>query len=305
MHFETPVLFIIFNRPDTTVKVFERIKEIKPKRLFVAADGPRDGREGEKEKCELVRKIVLDGIDWECDLQLKFSETNLGCGRATSSAMLWFFENAGEGIVLEDDTIPDPTFFNFCKELLAWYRNDDDIKMIGGNNLQNGHIRSDGSYYFSNITHSWGYASWWRVWKDYDFYLENINDDIFEQLIQERFHTKAEKEYWRDIYKNLRAGKYEAWDYQFLFTMWLKNGMCIIPNKNLVTNIGFGEDATHTKSTDDPAANRPLASIHKIVHPSEKKISYKADRFLFNNYFKGENNWRRRLRKALHILKNN
>ena len=168
MAFDVPILFIVFNRPDTTAIVFQKIREIKPRKLFLAADGPRPSREGEKERCDAVRKIITEGVDWDCDVQLKFSDINLGCGRAESSAMLWFFESVGEGIVIEDDTLPDTSFFYFCKELLAYYRNDETVRMIGGNNFQGGKKRGDGSYYFSKLTHSWGYASWWRAWKDYD-----------------------------------------------------------------------------------------------------------------------------------------
>jgi len=303
MAFDVPILFIVFNRPDTTVKVFERIREQKPQQLFVAADGPRTSREGEKEKCEAVRKLIMDGIDWDCKVQTKFSDVNLGCGTAESSAMIWFFKAIGEGIVLEDDTLPDPTFFTFCKELLSYYRNDESIRMIGGNNFQNGQQRGDGSYYFSNITHSWGYASWWRAWADYDFELTSISENDLKRITERVFQSQDEKDYWITIYQKLKSKVYDTWDFQFLFKMWQKGGKCIIPNKNIVTNIGFGNNATHTTNADDDGANRPLGQIQFIAHPKALEISYEADRYFFKSYLQGTSSWKRRIRKLISILK--
>jgi len=300
--FDVPVLFIVFNRPDTTELVFQRIREMRPAKLFVAADGPRKLKHGEKEKCDAVRKLIVEGVDWPCDLQLKFSDINLGCGEAESSAMLWFFEAVGEGIVIEDDTLPDKSFFYYCKELLETYRNDDTVRMIGGNNFQKGRVRGDGSYYFSNYTHSWGYASWWSAWEDYDFTLEKIDDDGFKSLLDQQFEDSDEREYWRGVYKDFRAGKCDTWDYQFLFTMWKKQARTIIPNTNLVTNIGFGKEATHTLNVDDPLANNPLGSINKIVHPRSQEISFEADRFFFKKYVKPVSKWKGRFRKVMRML---
>ena len=301
--FDVPILYIVFNRPDTTAIVFERIREMQPARLFVAADGPRTSKEGEKEKCEAVRKIITEGVDWDCDVQIKFSDVNLGCGKAESSAMLWFFQAVGEGIVIEDDTLPDPTFFNYCKELLAYYRNDESVRMIGGNNFQNGKKRGYGSYYFSNITHSWGYASWWRAWKDYDFGLNTFNEISIKKLIEKKFSKPDERNYWMNIYYKMLAGVYDTWDFQFLFKMWETDSRCIIPNENLVTNIGFGNNATHTTNKEDPAANRPLGQIHEIIHPPNKDVSHEADRYFFKKILLQDNQWERRIKKVLSILK--
>lgn len=300
--FDVPVLFIVFNRPDTTEIVFQRIREMRPAKLFVAADGPRKLKHGEKEKCEAVRKLIVDGVDWPCDLQVKFSDINLGCGEAESSAMLWFFEAVGEGIVIEDDTLPDKSFFYYCKELLETYRNDDTVRMIGGDNFQKGKVWGDGSYYFSNYIHSWGYASWWRAWKDYDFTLDNIDDAEFNSLLDQQFNDPAEKSYWWGVYKAFRDGKCDTWDFQFLFTMWKKRGRSIIPNTNLVTNIGFGNNATHTTNVNDPLANNPVGSINKIIHPVSKSIASEADRFVFKNILKPVPKWKRRLKRVIRKL---
>ncbi len=300
--FDIPILFIVFNRPDTTAIVFQRIREIRPVKLFVAADGPRPTKEGETERCQVVRKIITKGIDWDCDVQFKFSDVNLGCGKAESSAMLWFFEIVGEGIVIEDDTLPDTSFFSYCKEMLAYYRNDESISMIGGNNFQNGKKRGDGSYYFSNMTHSWGYASWWRAWKDYDYSLATFDELKIKQIIERKFYKVDERHYWMKVYHNMLVGVYDTWDFQFLFKMWEKDTMCIIPNENLVTNIGFGNNATHTINADDPLANNSLGSINKIIHPLSKEISFEADRFFFKNYMKPVTKWRRRFRRVINLF---
>jgi len=302
MTFDVPILFIVFNRPDTTAIVFECIREIKPQKLFVAADGPRASKEGEKEKCEAVRKLILSGIDWECDVQTKFSDVNLGCGLAESSAMLWFFNAIGEGIVLEDDTLPDPSFFNYCRELLNHFRNDPDIFLISGNNFQKGKQRGDGSYYFSNYAGTWGYASWKRAWEGYDFSLKSIDRKLFENLLDEQFSKEDEKKTWRVIYENFHAGKYDTWDFQFLFNRWRRKGRGVAPNVNLITNIGFGNNATHTTNADDPLANIPLGSLNKIIHPTSKTTCEKADRYQYKKFIKGETNWERRIRKVVKII---
>lgn len=299
MSFDTPILFLVFNRPDTTAKVFEKIREIKPARLFVAADGPRPGKEGEAAKCGEVRKLILDGIDWTCDVKTLFRDSNMGCGRAVSEASKWFFNSAGEGIVLEDDTLPDSSFFKYCKDLLAYYRNDESIKMIGGCNFQKGKIRGDGSYYFSDYIHGWGYASWQRAWKNYDFKLDQFTEESFELLLEKKIPDNIEREYWKKIYRDILDKKYDTWDFQFLFSMWQENAKSIIPNKNLVTNIGFGNNATHTAHSNDPAANIPLSSLHKIVHPSSSKVNSLADRYFFSVFMKPKSKWERRLKRIL------
>ena len=168
MRFDVPILFLVYNRPDTTATVFEEIRKQKPKQLFVAADGPRTDMPGDAEKCKNTRELVMNGIDWECETKTLFRDNNLGCGLAVSNAITWFFKNVEEGIILEDGTLPDQSFFTYCKVLLEKYRYDDKLKMISGNNFQQGKWRGDGSYYFSAYSHIWGWASWRRTWKEYD-----------------------------------------------------------------------------------------------------------------------------------------
>ena len=161
--FETPILFITFNRPDTTKRVFEAIKKIKPKKLFISADGPRENKVGEKQKCLTVRSI-FDNIDWDCEVKTLFQEKNLGCKIAATTAVTWFFQSVEEGIIIEDDCLPNKSFFLFCQKMLATYRKHEAIMHISGTNFQFGNKRGEASYYFSRCIHMWGWATWRRAW---------------------------------------------------------------------------------------------------------------------------------------------
>jgi len=205
----TPVLFLIFNRPNTTQKVFNAIRQAKPKQLFVAADGPRKGKEGEKEKYEQAREII-EQVDWNCEVRTLFREKNLGCKIAASSAIDWFFENVDEGIILEDDCLPSQSFFRFCQELLEYYRDDTRIMMISGNNFQFGKVRGEGSYYFSKYAHVWGWATWRRAWKHYDVNMKNFEDFLKSNQIINIFKIKQQQKYWMKILQLVYDYKIDA-----------------------------------------------------------------------------------------------
>lgn len=273
---KSAVLFIIFNRPDTTHTVFERIKAVRPPRLYIAADGPRTNRPDEAVLCEQAREIV-DLIDWPCEAKSLFRDANLGCKEAVSSAVNWFFEHEEEGIILEDDCLPGISFFQFCDELLKRYRDDKNIRHISGGNFQHGKTWGDASYYFSNLTHVWGWASWKRVWKDYDKELSAYTEVDAQQTLTELFNDPVVVAKWLNIFKELKAGKVDTWDYQYAFLNFFKNGLSIIPNVNLISNIGFGGAATHTTNTNNPWANIPLAEIGEITHPLNFEPQKQAD----------------------------
>jgi hypothetical protein len=283
MAFDVPILLLVFNRPNTTEKVFSKIKEIQPGKLFIAADGPRGGIEGEKEKCDAVRKLILEGIDWPCELKILFRDQNLGCGLAVSGAISWFFEHVEEGIILEDDTLPDLSFFSFCKELLAKYRFHDRIKMISGNNFQKGKWRGDGSYYFSAYSHIWGWATWRRAWQQYDFSLKELDDNSIDDCMRKYFKENSVLEYWKKTFQLVKRGMINTWDYQLLFSIWKDDGVSIIPNMNLVSNIGFGQFSTHTLYENDKASNIHLSSIKEIIHTEKIVIDKNADGYHFKN----------------------
>ena len=285
MKFQVPVLFLVFNRPDTTEKVFQRIREMKPAKLFIAADGLRPGKAGDKEKCEEVRDLILKGIDWRCEVKTLFRNSNLGCGHAVSGAINWFFENVEEGIIIEDDTLPDLSFFNFCRELLEKYRHDKKVKMISGNNFQNGNWRGDGSYYFSAYSHIWGWATWRRAWKEYDFALSKQNDATLLKALDHYFSDNNIKGHWMEVFHRVKTGMIDTWDLQLLFCIWDKRGVNIIPNINLVTNIGFGNSATHTANRKDKLAGIPYSAIEKTTHPKDISINKEADAFTFYEFY--------------------
>ncbi|PTQ99282.1 hypothetical protein C8P68_10298 [Mucilaginibacter yixingensis] len=264
---QSAVLFVVFNRPDTTRRVFEEIRQAQPPRLYIAADGPRKDREGEEERCMEARQIA-QAIDWPCQVFTLFRATNMGCKDAVSSAVTWFFENEEEGIILEDDCLPDNSFFHFCDTLLALYRTDTRVSIISGCNLQYGQKYGTATYYFSNLTHIWGWASWRRVWKDYDKELARYDTEQVKLALPKIFAEPLVNETWLHIFKELKAGKIDTWDYQLTFLDFFNNRLSIIPNQNLICNIGFGEGATHTLSAENPNSNIPLQPLTgAITHP--------------------------------------
>lgn len=281
--FETPILFLIFNRPDTTQRVFEMIKKLRPKQLFVAADGARSDRHGEREKCEVTRAII-NQINWECELKLLFREENLGCGKAVSTAISWFFENVEMGIILEDDCLPHYDFFKFCEELLLRYKNNPRVMHIGSTNYQDGNKRGDGSYYFSTNTEIWGWATWKRTWDKYIFSLSSLSKKTIIDTVKSTPIGEDERKYWISIFLHMKDHPIDTWDYQYVFTIMRNNGLCILPNKNLVSNIGFQNGGTHTTSIDSKYANRQVFPIFPITHPSSIVLDEDADKYYFYNY---------------------
>ena len=262
----TPVLFLIFNRPDTTWKVFEVIRRVKPQKLFVAADGPRTEEPDEVKKCLEAREIATE-IDWDCELKTLFRNQNLGCKVAVSSAIAWFFDHVEEGIILEDDCLPHPTFFRFCEELLARYKNDTRIMTISGDNFQFGKQRIRNSYYFSRYPHVWGWATWRRTWQKYDAGIKLWPTIQNGGWLRDILQNRKTEEYWYDIFDNVYNNIYDTWDYQLVFSCLINNGLNIVSNINLITNIGFGCNATHTIKKNK-LSEIPFAKMNfPLVHP--------------------------------------
>ena len=276
---DVPVLFLIFNRPDTTKQVFEAIREAKPRRLYVMADGPRLSREGEEERCLQTRKII-DQVDWKCKVETQFFDKNLGCQKILSSSRDWFFEHEEMGVILEDDCLPAPSFFSFCSELLERYKNDTRIMMISGNNFQDGQVRGEASYYFSRLSNTWGSATWRRAWKLMDLEMSLVEDFRKPSIIDDIFLDENIALAWRLAFAYTRFKKVSSWAYPWFFSMLVQNGLSIVPNKNLVKNIGFGEGSTHTTNLDSKFANLPLEQLeHDLIHPKAVFPNQKADRY--------------------------
>jgi hypothetical protein len=280
----SPVLFLTFNRLDTTKKVFEVVKQAKPPKLYLASDGARVNKSGEKEVVESVRNFLLNNIDWQCEVKTLFREHNLGCGKAVSSAINWFFENEEMGIILEDDCLPSISFFRFCDELLMRYKDDQRIMHISGDNFQDGISRGDGSYYFSQISHVWGWAAWRRAWKLYDFEMKSLNNFINYKVYKNIWKQNKVQKYWLKQFKNVSLGKIDTWDYQWNYCLIVNNGLSILPNENLVENIGFNSEATHTSNSKlkIPSANEIK---FPLTHPQFFVPDLEADTYTFNKHY--------------------
>lgn len=275
---QTPVLFLVFNRLDTTQRVFEQIKKAKPPRLYIGADGARDTKEGELAKVEEIRQYILNNIDWECEVKTLFRDKNLGCKKAVSSAITWFFEHEPQGIILEDDCLPVQSFFWFCEEMLNHYKDDKRVWHISGDNFQNGVKRGDGSYYFSRYPHIWGWATWADRWQEYDVDLKSLEEFGNQNMIVDIFDNPSEQRFWLQTFKEVKEGKIDTWDYQWSYCSFVNNGLCILPNVNMISNIGFGENATHTHDLESEMANIESKEIDfPIVHPTFKVANKIAD----------------------------
>lgn len=296
--FDTPILFLVFNRPETTSIVFNEIKKIKPSKLYIAADGPRDFVPNEIAKCNEVKEIV-NQIDWPCEINTLFREKNLGCKMAVSVAITWFFDQVDSGIILEDDCLPDLSFFDYCSQLLLKYENYDEVMLIGGNNFHKDPPDISASYYFSNYSHIWGWASWKRAWKNYDLdisdYSEVLNDTYYDTF----FQSKNEKKYWLNVFENVAKGKINTWDYQWTYAIWKNRGKSITPVVNLIKNIGLEGSSTHLFIRDSFRDDLKLSKMtFPIEHPSPE-INKNLDRETFNNVFN------KSFKRALRLFKEN
>jgi hypothetical protein len=263
--------------------VFQRIRELQPRYLFVSADGPRIQKENEIERCNAARKII-EKVDWVCEVKTHYSDVNLGCKVGVSSGIDWFFDQVEEGIILEDDCLPDRTFFQFCSGMLEHYRHNDRVMHIGGTNFQDGKIRGTGSYYFSSIPHIWGWATWRRAWKNYDVSISSFPALLKNSEFERLFTDERIRKYWLKNFDLVHSKRKDTWDIQWVYAVSINQGLSIIPNINLVSNIGFEEGATHTFNKSDPLANRSAESLNSIVHPSAVVPDRQADAYTFKKY---------------------
>ena len=282
-----PVLFMVFNRPNETQRVFEAIRAARPKFLYVASDGPRTSVDGENSTVKLVRRIAT-AVDWECSVSTLFREENLGCKLAVAEALDWFFENEPMGIVLEDDCLPSPEFFPFCSALLDRFKDNDDVWTISGSNFLQGQSVGSGSYYFSKYNHVWGWASWSRAWKKRDleisFWDDFVNTEDWSLLMADN----VERKYWQKLIANVIDKKVDTWDYAWTASAWKHNAIHITAAVNLVSNIGFGAGATHTKRKIKNVSELEHHKIFPISHNNLIKVNKWADQFIFDNVYEGK-----------------
>jgi len=276
-----PVLFIVYNRLDNTKLVFNSIKNAQPPRLYIASDGPKLTKLNDNVKVENVRNYLLSNIDWDCKVITLFRNNNLGCGLAVSGAINWFFEHEEDGIILEDDCLPNSSFYKFCEILLDKYKYTETIKHICGNNFQ---LKNSNkySYYFSIYTHVWGWATWKRAWKSYDFKMhEYLNFRNTPTFISKVPITMLDSVYY---------GSVDTWDVQWFFTNIKENGLSIIPNFNLIKNIGFSIDATHTHTSPAYMKNLKYGEIQfPLNHPEIISANGDFDNYTFNHIFNKNN----------------
>ncbi len=301
----TPLLLLLFNRPIETSLLFEKLQKIKPKKIYISQDGPRKNNNQDESLCNEVRKIVNEK-KWDYEIIEKINTKNLGCRKAVSEGIDWFFENESRGIILEDDCIPSRSFFMFSEEMLKKYENDNEIYLISGSNFQKNKIIGDGDYYFSKYAHCWGWSTWRRAWKKYDKDLKFWNNWKKTKEWRNFHKNKFERKYWMKIFNNVEKNNIDSWAYVWLASVWYNNGLTITPNYNLIQNIGFNVNATSTISSNrDYNLDKEQNMNFPIKDPSKKSININADEFVFKNHFNGIYNfWPWRILYILKILLN-
>ncbi|MDA9962739.1 hypothetical protein N9D63_07620 [Opitutales bacterium] len=265
----TPIAFIVYKRPDTTRRVFETIRQARPPRLYLIADGPKSP--DLKSKCREVRQIVESGIDWNCELNRIYSDKNLGCARRVQTGLDLVFEQEDQAIILEDDTLPDPSFFTFCEELLFRYKYTESVFHIAGMNMFPQLFTGENSYCFTSIANMWGWATWSRAWKHYDLQMPDWNNENKKQFLSKWCLTRSLQKDMGSMF-DLHCDNDDpwTWDYQWFYACWRNNGLAVISSRNIVSNIGIGPDATHTV-TDSPVDLYPdklQSQSFPLIHPN-------------------------------------
>ena len=284
---KSPVLFIVFNRPETTRKVFQAIRGARPPKLYIAADGPRVERPDEARRCAEVRRIA-ELVDWPCEIHRLFRDENVGCKLGVAGAVSWFFSQETEGIILVDDVLPVATFFDFCDEMLLKYRDDLRVAMVSGCNLVSNHFEGRESYFFSRYNNIWGWASWRRAWQHFDVAMSawpawRDENGLASVSGGNAFFVA----YWKRAFDAAHGGSVDAWSYSWLLSTWRSGGLAILPALNQITNIGFGHDATHTNG-DPPkyiSSSRPQPLSFPLVHPTVIAADARADSFIGSRIF--------------------
>ena len=278
---QTPVVLIIFNRPELTGLVLNAIAEARPQKLLVVADGPRRDRPGDLEACEAAR-AVIDRVNWDCEVIKNYSDVNLGCGRRPATGISWAFELAEEVIILEDDCIPHPSFFRFCEELLERYRDDERVMHIGGSNVRREAVPTPDSYFFSQFNIAAGsWATWRRAWRHFDASVKLWPQLRDTSWLADRVEDERAVRYWAREFEAAyeREGNVSYWDHQWTFACWANTGLSILPRTNLASNVGWGPDATHMSWENDPTLNVPVSEMtFPLAHPRNVLQRREADR---------------------------
>lgn len=277
-----PVLIIAYRRADTTRKVLESVRRARPRSLYLACNAPHPDRPAELAQCKEVRSL-FDELDWQCDQHRLFRDEHLCAKDSISSAISWFFEHETQGIILEDDCVPSPSFFQFCDELLQRFSDDQRVGMISGDNFQFGRLRGNASYYFSRYCHIWGWATWRDRWATYDPDMHLW--PAYRQRLLRELENPLQRAYWGTIFDLTHAGAIDTWDYQWLFSNWINHRVSVMPQANMVSNIGFGEQAHHTKKLTRAANVASQSLSFPLIHPDVLLPDRDADRYTFNDHY--------------------
>ena len=279
--FNVPILFIIFNRPEVTKLVFKQIQKLKPDILYIAADGPRQIKKNEAELCRLTR-MVTENVNWKCKVKRLYRDTNLGCGRAVSGAINWFFKDVENGIILEDDCLPNKSFFYFCQDMLNKYKDDSRVMHISGDNFLPKKMQKSNIYYMSKYVHVWGWATWRRAWNKYDYNMKRWNDMSITSRMSDVSGHIFDKFFWVSAFESVASNLIDTWDYQWVYAVFSNNGLSVVPGVNTVSNIGFGSQSTHTKKIDAVYSNLRTSSLSRNLNFVDKRQNiydkYESDR---------------------------
>lgn len=300
--YDIPVLMLVFNRPDETQRVFEEVRKARPAKLYVAADGARATKPSDKELSEKTRSI-FNQVDWPCEVKTLYREQNLGCGPAVSGAITWFFEHEEMGIILEDDCLPNESFFTFMHEMLHKYRSNEKVMQICGSNFQRGVVRGDASYYFSMFSYIWGWATWRRAWQHYNYTLSNINS-VKELNLEFYTNHSGIKRYWSHTFLFSKKQQFNTWDYQWALCILSKKGLNAVPNINLVTNIGNTDNSTHGSASDTMwTINQKTEALQTIQHTTNVQLNKEADVFFYEQALKPNNTLVQKVVKTIRFIK--
>ena len=296
MSLQTPITFCIFNRPELTRTVFDQIALQRPRQLLIVADGARTDVPCEAGRVSETREII-NRIDWDCQLHTNFADVNLGCRRRMSTGITWALQKVERTIILEDDCLPDASFFPFCEQLLERYANDDQVGMISGDNFQpqsdSNFARSsesNDSYYFSRFAHIWGWATWRRAWSHYDLAMQTWRDghSNSQSKIRAALSCNEEFEHWSNLFDQQAAGQVDTWDFAWQYAVWMNQMSVVLPTQNLISNLGFGQTATHTVDSQSPLAGMKTYPMptDALRHPVDFCENAEADKHTWESIFR-------------------
>ena len=305
MNSTAPVALFVFNRPDLTARTFQQIARAKPPVLFVIADGPREGYEQDSRLINQTRAIV-DIITWPCEVVRNYTDENLGCKRRISSGLNWVFDNVDRAIILEDDCCPSSSFFPFCTNLLDRYHDDPRVVAISGTKVHCPEVETEHSYFFSKYFQCWGWASWRRVWKNFDEDMQDWPQIYSSGFLRDFTDSYDEQCYWARMFDKQYRGQFDSWAYPMMYNCWQLGGLVALPHVNLVSNIGFDGRGTHTTNTNDPLANFPAQQLGAMRHPPKVDRLVSADQLTFRRSYAhdlvGTHKWKVRLRHIWHTM---